>query len=204
MEPKDEKLLRDKIEATEKKHADWNRDKVLAGLNFATTTKKKKPLLFYFSAAASLLIAFAVFYNFSATRVYQARTNTPNILSDTDTATTPFISPAASEILVAENNFTPLIPKKVKPLQNKVFKKEVAIPVPAIIPITEPAIAENVEVKIVRKKKIITPIIGVIYNNDTPKEKIKKLPLQIEFGKQNTAQNLAYQENDHLLQTSLN
>jgi hypothetical protein len=204
MEPKDEKLLRDKIAATEKNHADWNRDKVLAGLNFAPPAKAKKRTLFYYSAAASILMAFAVFYNFGTTKAYQARTSTPNILTQTDSAITPFISPESNEILVAENNFTPLIPKKVKPLQNKVLKKEVDIPTPAIIPNIEAAIAENAEVKIVREKKTITPIIGVIYNNDTPQEKIKKLPLQIEFGKQNNAQNLAYQENNRFLQTTLN
>lgn len=204
MEPNNNELLRSKILEADKMPMEWNQEKVLAGLNIASKPKKSRPSIFYYSAAASILFACFVLYNSNSPQMYQARTNKPIINKATEVTIPSNTANIPSETMVAENNIIPLQTKRIKHIKSTPVSKELTIQIVAVEPITTLALVGDNALEIAPEKKKIAPIIGIDYNNHTAQEKRKKLPLQIEFGKQNNAQNLAYQENNHFLQTTLN
>lgn len=207
MEPNDEKLLRSKILEAEKNHTEWNRDKVLGGLNFASTPKKRRVAIWYYAAAASLVLAFIIPYTTSnSTNAYQARITKSSPLADTSSQ--KIISPIEEEPLIAENQtINPIQHKKTSTIKRTPPTRELILPTQlASVQLASLEIDdehEKVEVAVSEKKKI-APIIGIVYEETKPVEKQKKLPLQLEFGKHNSGETLANTENQAFLQTTLN
>lgn len=209
MEPNDEKLLRSKITEAEKNHTHWNRDKVLSGLNFSPAPKKRRPIFWYYTAAATVLLVFVIqlFNTDYSTPIYQAR-NSKNV-TKTDTTLSKSIDPIEIEPQLTQiDNLTPIQSKKAKTIKNTSPTIKPALP-PAPNPVLVASlentkVPNEIEEIILPVKKKIAPIIGVVYEIQKPIEKQKKLPLQIEFGKQNSEQTLAYTANQAILQTTLN
>lgn len=202
MEPKEYSLLRSKINEAEKSHTDWNRDKVLAGLNIATNTQKRTTKTWYFSAAASILSAFFVLYNFSSTPRYQARVSSPEKILPPDTLETKSINSELNPERPVAKVYRYLPTKGPTVIVSEKIKTELVLP--AAPSLTDVKNYENSMAYAPTVKKKIKPIVGVMYQQRPAAGKSKLLLVEIEFGKQNQAPNLAYQENNHFLKTTIN
>lgn len=207
MEPDTNKILRSKILEAENKQVEWDREKVLAGLNFNTANKKSmKPFKYYTIAASTLLFVFIIQYNTTDIEpIYKARIEKGKSTLPVDTSATKNSKTVAEPSLVA--NSIAEMPKESK-ITTKLKPKTAQIP---LLDLETPNIqlAENTititnltPVKTQIKKREIVPIIGIAYKDNTPTKTQKPLPLHIDFG--TNANTLVYSENSSILRTKIN